>query len=399
MTTDVPRTDPPRPLNIGNCEERVEEASRRYRASVDGEIVEISLPLEHRLLTPGDAFLAFALLDAMVSRREIHLDDTLPVNSALLDGLGDLQRMYHIWNRKLQAVVIRAQSQIDNAVREGCACFYSAGVDSAYSLGYYRDQVTHLVTMNSFEGWRDEQQWSRFIDRQRSLASSIGVQLVTISGNFRLFAENRGISHHFQHGLELGGIASALGFRRTLIPSSFAADSLHPWGSHPLTDPLWGGGGREVIHHGCQALRVDKTRFLGQHQDLLDNLQVCWARTDSNCGNCSKCLRTRLALGLLSLHSAALPDLTDYSEARRLKVPNHFALPFARELADLARDMGQERLARTLAGKIRLFRLKSLSTDLVNVATNDRLRVLYRRIRRWEWAQYRVTMTSGESAN
>lgn len=395
MTADVSRSDV---LVIGQCRESLENGLRYYRAQVDGELVEISLPGQYHFVTPGDAFLAVALLDAMVSGREVHLDATLPVNAALLETLGNLQRIYRIWNRRLQLVAVRAQTRLDDATQEGCACFYSAGVDSAYTLGSHLGQVTHLVTMNSFEGWRDGQQWLRFLSRQRDLADNIGAHLIVIEGNFRAFAEKRGISHHFQHGLELGGIGSALGFRRTLIPSSFSADALHPWGSHPLTDPLWGGGGREVVHHGCQAMRIEKTQYLGQHPLLLDNLQVCWARSDSNCGSCSKCLRTRLALALLSLQSAALPTLDDYSEVGHLKVPNHFALPFAAELQRLAREKGQQDLARILARKIRLFRFKSLSTDLVNVVTNDRFRALYRRFRRWEWTDYRVTMTSGDDA-
>ncbi|MGH9628836.1 MAG: hypothetical protein ACRD7E_10975 [Bryobacteraceae bacterium] len=101
------------------------------------------------------------------------------------------------------------------------------------------------------------------------------------------------------HGPVLAMVAHALApaHGRVMIGSSYCYRQLHPWGSHPLLDPLWSSEAVTIEHDGTEADRVSKLRLLCQHPQFLPYLRVCWQRgRATNCGSCEKCLRTMLAL-------------------------------------------------------------------------------------------------------
>ena len=77
--------------------------------------------------------------------------------------------------------------------------------------------------------------------------------------------------------------------------STFA--TLGPWGSHPLTDPLWSSDAIRFVHHGCDTTRLQKAQVLAENDLALQSLHVCTHQPyGQNCGNCEKCQRTMLTL-------------------------------------------------------------------------------------------------------
>ncbi len=379
-------------FEIGQCRHLSDNQRHVYSASIDGEEVRFAFNGDCEVPYIGAAYLGISLLEAMATGRSIHLDKSLPVPIGLISSLLTLQLIYCNWNPGLSVVGITADCEVDNPGRVGALCFYSAGVDSNYSLARHFEEVTHLVTLNSFEAADEASDWNQFKYQQREFSRRVGKELVEVEGDFGDFNRRRKISRLFQHGLDMGGIAAALGFVVSYIPSSFSASELFPWGSHPLTDPLWGGTERCVVHDGIEVRRSEKIAFLGAYPQLLDNLQVCWASVHDNCGRCSKCVRTLIALELLELHSARLPARPVDELMPLLKVNSETSAAFIRDLMLLAEESGNDFLARKLRGKLQRF---ALYDALVNLAKAAGLSGLVKRVRRYRppaWASARVTL-------
>jgi len=76
-----------------------------------------------------------------------------------------------------------------------------------------------------------------------------------------------------------------------------------PLDATPLSDPLLGRDGFEIVHEGAAWNRLEKLRALSQSQDALANLRVCLDghRHDRNCGRCRKCIATWLACEALGV--------------------------------------------------------------------------------------------------
>lgn len=97
-----------------------------------------------------------------------------------------------------------------------------------------------------------------------------------------------------------------------------------PFGSHPLLDPNYSSCDLQIRHDGILLSRLDKTRLVAEWDVALENLRVCNNQNRIkpgalNCGQCEKCLRTKLALLALGKldKTRAFPD-SDVSETRLL---------------------------------------------------------------------------------
>jgi hypothetical protein len=73
---------------------------------------------------------------------------------------------------------------------------------------------------------------------------------------------------------------------------------LSPFGLHPAVDTNYSSQRVTVIHDGARFPRFDKVRELMEWPAALDALRVCPANVGEqlNCGECTKCLQTRLEL-------------------------------------------------------------------------------------------------------
>ena len=56
----------------------------------------------------------------------------------------------------------------------------------------------------------------------------------------------------------------------------------------------------KIISDGSECDRNDKTRFIADYSIARKNLHVCLSKPNFNCGVCSKCLRTLLAIDALN---------------------------------------------------------------------------------------------------
>lgn len=266
----------------------------------------LRLPPEYRSSLTGsaDLFLALTLLPAMIFGEPLYLEGE--VSPALLTNAARLQQIYRRWVAGTQVVSITASGSAARAAvpaGNGVGCFFSGGVDSFHSLLKHEQDITHLILISGFDrGLRNPAILEKARLALREVAAACGKTPLEVSTNIREFTDPFA-RWGFYHGSVLAAVALALapGFGTFIVPSSYSYDQLHPWGSHPLLDPLWSIPGMDVVHDGCEANRFEKLARIASSDVALAHLRVCWESSeenDYNCGRCEKCLRTMTGLYL-----------------------------------------------------------------------------------------------------
>lgn len=364
-------------------------------ATVDGERIWYRLPKDLQLVARPEPFLAPALFEAMVRGVPVRVEDNAPVSRRLLTGLSEIQAVLHCWNPDLHRVPVLAEESEDSPVSPAVACCFSGGIDSSYTYACHRDAVTHLMLVQGFASGRGgPDDWNENIAARQRFAEAEGKSLMAVQTNVVRFLEELKFSILLTHGSLLCGLGVGLGFRRFLIPASYTFQNLIPWGSHPMLDPLWSTETTEVVHHGIDKSRIEKTAWVARHQELLDQLQVCWYAGGRNCGACGKCIRTAMALHLLGVESRNLAPYRRLSQTKRLKEVNEGVLPFLSELIALAEKTGEAAIARRLRAYLRRYRFRKAGSEMVRGMIGVRGRELIRRLRPRPWHHARGALHS-----
>jgi hypothetical protein len=207
----------------------------------------------------------------------------------------------------------------------GVSLFFSSGVDSFYSLIMHRDEVDNLLLVHGFDlPLADTDTFAQAEARAREVARLFGKRLIVLRTNMRwerpsvpVLTNMRWEWPHvpcgweMSHGAAMAAVAHALApnHGKVYIASSHSYADLHPWGSHPLLDPLWSSNSVKIIHDGGET-RINKLRALASYPEALARLRVCVESLGShNCGRCEKCVRTMLGLRALGIDACvAFPD-------------------------------------------------------------------------------------------
>jgi hypothetical protein len=144
-------------------------------------------------------------------------------------------------------------------------------------------------------------------------ASRYNKEYLPISSNI-MFASQRLNDQwaNLTHAPALAFLGHAVGarFSHLLIASGLAFEDFMPWGSNPLTDPLFTSSRTQVIHDGALTNRFEKTEYISRFPDALKILSVCDRvsydeRGAHNCSRCPKCLRTMTALDVIGRKAEA----------------------------------------------------------------------------------------------
>lgn len=379
------------PLSISRLKHEVDAQGEKVSAWVGDTEIWFRTPPGTGMTARIEPFIAAALLEAMVSGADIQLPQNAPVSQRLLESLKSLQAIYHGWNKKLSRVAIHAEADANLNKPARVGSFYSAGVDSSYSFLRHSDEITHLITLDAFDDPVPEEIWQRYIARQSAFAQSFGKSLLPVTTNVRQFSEQRRISWEFMHGLILASVGNILAMGRIYIPSSYTYRELFPWGSHPLTDPMWSTESCEVIHDGAESQRWEKVRAITADQKVLDNLHVCWRSKTSNCGRCPKCVRTMAALHLLQAKTDVFPA---YQGVAELKSVDAHEVAFLRDAIMAAQATGNAEISRKLGWLLKKYELLQLVEAVDKTLLGGLVRKTYRRIKKPKWLNARVTLES-----
>lgn len=292
----------------------------------------------------ADAFLPAVLLPAMVTGE--HLEIEAPVSQKLFNSLSTIQDIYHSWDSSFTKISITAPKRSiinDKVKRVRAASFFSSGVDSFYTLLKHsgnsdekemQHTLTHLILVRGFDiPIYDEYAhlFQEAFSSAQEVARAMDKEVLPVITNIREMMDLF-VDVLWNHGAALGAVALSLEnlFGRIYIPSSNGYASLHPWGSHPILDPLWSTEELAIIHDGCEATRLDKIRSIAPLPVVAKTLRVCTAINSDvpkvllNCGQCEKCLRTMIGLHISGTleKSEVLPRSIDLSLVRNLSIPS-----------------------------------------------------------------------------
>jgi colanic acid/amylovoran biosynthesis protein len=280
---------------------RTETSARLSWAS--GEFrLEVEMPSEFAGgRADASPFLCASVLLAMRLGEDLEIRG--PVSRPLRDRVPRIVHLYARWDPRLARIEVRAADELEAAPRaSGIGCFFSRGVDSLYSAASPRGlpgPVTQLVFCDRLEPIHGAEVRAEEIRLATEAAALLGLPLAVIESNIRELTDPIVRDWEDMVGAGLSFLATAMsgGFGHVLIPSSDGPRTLGPCGTSPLLDPLFSTAEVEV-EHDAPATRPAKVAWLAhEHPELLPYLKVCYHedRAD-NCGRCSKCLLTMLAL-------------------------------------------------------------------------------------------------------
>lgn len=295
-----------------------------------------SLPLR----ASGDALLCLGLPPAQEVAAPLVLGD--PVSRELAAKAPAIRDMLCDWYPGLCRIPLDLPA--DHAARRetaprGTGLFFSAGVDSAYSLHSALGTVDTLITLVGADvPVQDTARADRLRHAVRSIAAGHGLQSVIIETNLRQVFD-RMIGWVEYHGAALAAVAHMLDdhISRVLVPSSADdASWLRPWGSHPGLDPLWGNDGLAIEHH-AMIPRFSKIAAILHDPLLMAHLRVC-DYADHNCGHCPDCAFMLDALDVLQGFDRAPTYNRAHHRRGRLVVDGYGTVTDMRDMQRAARS-------------------------------------------------------------
>jgi len=369
-------------------------------AEVDGDRICFRAPREFDLPVCAEPFVGVALLEAMYRNADIVIDQQAALSEKLALALPEIQSIYKCWNSDLSVIKIIARHAPQTADYERVSCYFSAGVDASHTALRHLDKISHLVMIGNFEiSGNSPESWQRSIEKQSRFAQSIGKQFMPIWTNAKEWIHEKKIFWGFAQGVILCSMASLLQSRIVYIASGATYRDASPWGSHPLTDPLWSTEATKIVHDGACFRRGQKIKELCQNQLFIDNIKVCWESEDENCGQCSKCFRTMLALKLLGATSKALPELADESKALKMLRPTGPAsLQPLESMIILAYAAGDKKVLKTLISFRRRYIIREFILQFEKYILKPGFKRIYRKVFKKIWGdgyyKLRVTMLS-----
>ncbi len=370
-------------MRVEQAEMTVREGAVRIAGTVGGQELYWSLPRTPGIELRGEPFVAALLPAAMRVGATIELPDQLPLDASFRENIDRLQTIMARWFDGLNIVAIRARTAPRQVTTAGIATGYSGGIDSSYTVDTLTGRIDTVLLVDGIE----------YPERSATLADQVAETLTAVMArrnigllrlNTNVKSVQRALGAHWPEAIG-GAIASCVhvaGFQSYQIAASNSWENLRPYGSHPLTDPLWSSAAVRIGHHGAELRRIEKIRYLGGVPDLLERIRVCFQGTDYNCGTCQKCLQTAAGFRALELTSASVPPLTDPLLLRRAAVEHDGDLVDWVELLlpDLAeRDPD---LHRQLDRLIRRYRWRKVGRDIDYLLTGGRLRRYLRSRRR-----------------
>ncbi|GIU80865.1 MAG: hypothetical protein KatS3mg005_4103 [Bryobacteraceae bacterium] len=314
----------------------------------------------------GNAWLALALPLAAVIGEDLQID--LPVDAWLKLHAQTLLSIWRYWYPDLaKPVQIHAETLPPGLPKPGVVSSFTAGVDSFFTV-LRHPECKHYIHVQGLDMplWKKEAH-ARLTARLESIAAQMGARFFRLATNLRETRWGKLPWETFAAGAALAGshLQMESAFGAGLIPSSELSPDI-PWGSHPLTDPLFSTSSMRILHDGLSHTRLEKTEFVAQFPLVLENLHVCFigedthGQDDRNCSRCEKCVRNMLALDAIGkLGECKTFDISLYRVelASQLEATSAKGQILIGRLRDLAERHGRADIASRLDESLRKSRI------------------------------------------
>jgi hypothetical protein len=292
---------------------------------------EITIPAPN----DADAYLLATIMDAMKENRKVVIKGA--VSRQLLSNLVEYQLVWQKWRPDLYHYVdieVDEIRELTNQPARGAICAFSGGVDATFSVWRhinatcsYRSQNIKLCSLvHGFDiPLSDTTAFNNARLRGERTLADVSLELEPISTNYKEIT-----NVNWEHSFACALVAVLNNFKEMagtcIVGSSESYDALIlPWGSSPVTDHLLSSGEFNIMHDGASHSRTEKVDEISKWQLGIDNLRVCWQGDikDENCGQCEKCVRTKLNF-LFSNNTipSCFPDTNTLEDMKRVVLKN-----------------------------------------------------------------------------
>lgn len=256
-------------------------------------------------------FAAFGLAGlSMTHGWEIKVD--MPISESAAQNFDHLANVFRLWSI---SSLSHQRLEFSNLVSPdpcerypGSILCLSGGVDSIFAATVAAEEgslAAFLLIAGADYKNATEKGFTELLSRVSSVASIFGRELNIVETDIR----QRGFEFGMLHGFNL---ASCLHFfSSTFRSGAYALDNTlyqdvvrNPWGNNAALPALFSTNDFAVRGIGNFTNRVKKINKIHQfNPDLIDLLSVCWkdVTTGANCGQCEKCIQTRLAFYALGI--------------------------------------------------------------------------------------------------
>lgn len=322
-----------------------------------------AMPAEIPAPDSANAWLALMLPLAAATGEDIHVD--MPVDAYLLQNAEALRKLWSAWfPGKTKGFEVHAPVMEAAGPTPAALSTFTAGVDAFFTVLRHPECRHYLNVLGLDMPLSKADAFERHFARLTRVAREMGAEMIPLTTNLRETRWGKLPWETFASGAALGSclLIFERQFGTALLPSSFDYRTLMPWGTHPLSDPMYSTSRMRILHDGASHSRNEKTEYIVAHQVVLENLHVCFqgedgsGQDDSNCCRCSKCYRTMVVLDILGkLKDCPMFDLSRYSveQLARLDTTSPVAQSFFLDTRALALEHGRmdivESIDRSLA--------------------------------------------------
>lgn len=338
--------------------------SGRLRSDVGGAeeeyFIEVPDADAAALSTSGNSFLSW--LAPVASMRHEALRIEAPVDARLLEQVRQVVRVWRAWYPTMHDVSIDAPTSTPEARVDPplAASMFTGGVDSFFTALRHAAgegtpstvEIPDLLFVHGFDVQLSNMSaWTHVTESLQPAADSLGKRLVLVASNLRDTRFGAADWGRLAHGAALAGVGHALGARydTILIGSSSGYRDLRPWGSHPLTDPMFSSTSVRILHDGAEFSRMQKVEYVVRSAIALRHLRTCWqSPTGDNCQRCNGCYRTMLALDALgALDECATFDRAalDMRHAAHIYCRHDYDFRLFAQVRELAQQVGRYDIA------------------------------------------------------
>ena len=297
----------------------------------------------------GDFLVPALMLPAMKTGRPIEM--SVPISTRLYRSAKHIQVIFKAWDTTLTPVeIIASLRAVAPPIGDEVGLFFSLGADSWYSLWKNTtdhplndDIITHLVPVYGADlhlGDNMEHVFEEMASNTQIIADRLDKDTVRVTTNLADLLSALGMRRGFLgHETVLASVGLALQdmFKKIYVATGESYTDIAPSNAHPLLTPLWSTENCLFVCDGLEAERLEKSIAIAQCQLAMDTLRVCWVQEDAyNCGRCSKCLYTMLALHIAGALTKCrtLPHDIDIERLREARFVLDDDLFFMQEIAD-----------------------------------------------------------------
>lgn len=244
-----------------------------------------------------------------------------------------------VYSTKIQAEIAPALDKlpVENAFNGGVGTGISCGVDSFYSTlkhlnsKYPSRKLTHLCIFNNgslhhYSRKNLELNAQKVFERAEVVATKLNLPLIKLDSNFRTVLEQGHLlTHTYLDALAIYAMQKLWRVYYYSSSHSFWEFSLQnnmdvaPGRFEPFLLDCFSTSALKIISSGSEVSRNEKTEFIADNPIVQKYLHVCTRRISRNCGQCTKCMRTLLALDALNKldnFRGSLFDIDDYLKNR-----------------------------------------------------------------------------------